>query len=273
MTNSVNTNSGAIVALQSLNRTNTELNNVQKRVSTGFRVSDAIDDGAAFSVAQGLRADVKAYEAVNERLGSAKGLLTVAEQALEGVSNTLGEVRKVLVKLADSSLSTDERTQYTGDYASLKTEIANFAAQAAFNGTNLLTGTATTNVINDPNGGSFAFVAQNIAAGATTNLTAGNTYTLAQALITATGSLAAFETIVGTSLSTIGGYVRSVDNQTRFIGTLSDATVGGIGAIVDADLAKESARLQALQIRQQLGTQALSIANQTPQSILSLFRA
>ena len=187
MTNSINTNTGAIVALQSLNRTNTEMNNVQKRVSTGYKVSDAIDDGAAFSVAQGLRADVKAYESVNERLGNAKGLLTVAQEGLRGVSDTVAEVRKVLVKLADASLGTDERTQYTADYASLKTEIANFAAQAAFNGINLLTGSSTTNVINDPNGGSFAFVAQNIAAGATTNLTAGNTYTLAQALITATG--------------------------------------------------------------------------------------
>ena len=271
MANSVNTNVGAIIALQSLSRTNNELNTVQKRVSTGYKVSDAIDDGAAFSVAQGLRADVKSYEAVNERLGSAKGLLTVAQEGLRGVSDTVAEVRKVLVKLADASLGTDERTQYTADYASLKTEIANFAAQAAFNGINLLTGTTVTNVINEPNGGSFAFTAQNIAAGATTNLTGATTYTLAQALITATGSLAAFETIVGTSLSTIGGYVRSVNNQINFISALSDATTGGIGAIVDADLAKESARLQSLQIRQQLGTQALGIANQSPQTLLSLF--
>lgn len=272
MPNSVNTNYGAIVALQALGRTNNELDVVQKRVSTGYKVSDAIDDGAAFSVAQGLRGIVKAYGAVNERLGSAKGLLTVAQEGLRGVSDTVAEVRKVLVKLADASLSTDERTQYTADYASLKTEIANFAAQAAFNGINLLTGTATTNVINSTTGGSFAFVAQNIAAGATTNLTAGNTYTLAQALITATGSLAAFETIVGTSLSTVGGYVRSVTNQVNFVSALADATEGGIGSIVDADLAKESARLQSLQIRQQLGTQALSIANQTPSVLLSLFR-
>jgi hypothetical protein len=92
MVNSVNTNSGAIVALQSLNRTNIELNSVQKRVSTGFRVSDAIDDGAAFSVAQGLRSAVKGYESVNERLGSAKGLLSVAQEGLRGISDTLGEV-------------------------------------------------------------------------------------------------------------------------------------------------------------------------------------
>ncbi len=272
MPNSVNTNYGAIVALQALGKTNKDLNVVQKRVSTGYKVSDAIDDGAAFSVAQGLRATVKAYEAVNERLGSAKGLLTVAEQGLEGVSNTLASVRKVLVKLADASLSTDERTQYTADYASLKTEIANFAAQASFNGINLLTGTATTNVINSTTGGSFAFVAQDIAASATTNLTAGATYTAAQALITASGSLAAFETVVGSALSTVGGYVRSVNNQNNFISTLSDAVSGGIGSIVDADLAKESARLQSLQIRQQLGTQALSIANQAPSSLLSLFQ-
>jgi flagellin len=272
MTNSVNTNSGAIVALQSLSRTNTELNSVQKRVSTGFRVSDAIDDGAAFSVAQGLRATVKGYESVNERLGSAKGLLSVAQEGLRGVSDTLGEVRKVLVKIADASLSTTELAQYQADYAALKTEIANFAAQASFNGINLLGATATTNIIFNATGGSFALVAQNTGVSAGTHLTAATSAADAATLLGASGSLTVFQNMVGTSLSTIGGYVRSVNNQQNFIKVLADATSEGIGAIVDADLAKESARLQSLQIRQQLGTQALSIANQAPSSLLSLFR-
>src|SRR5688572_7102662 len=106
MGNSVNTNFGAIVALQSLNKTNSELESVQKRVSTGYRVNDAIDDGAAFAVAQGLRSDVKGYEAVNERLAASKGLLSVTQDALAKISDTLGEARKVLVKLADGALST-----------------------------------------------------------------------------------------------------------------------------------------------------------------------
>ena len=272
MSTSVNTNVGALVALQSLNRTNSELNTVQKRISTGFRVADGADDGAAFSVAQGLRADVKGYEAVNERLGSAKGLVTVALEGARGVSDTVNEIRKVLVKLADATLSTDERTQYTADYASLKTEVTNFISQSTYNGVSLLTGTAANNIIFNNVGGTFSLVAQNLAASNTTNLTAAATATAAAALITATGSLQAFETAVGTALSTIGSYKRAIDNQDNFIKVLSDATTAGIGAIVDADLAKESALLQSLQIRQQLGTQALSIANQAPSSILSLFR-
>jgi flagellin len=95
---------------------------------------------------------------------------------------------------------------------------------------------------------------------------------LAAALIGTSGSLTAMETAVGTALATVGGYIRSVNNQQNFIKVLADATSEGIGAIVDADLAKESARLQSLQIRQQLGTQALSIANQAPSTLLSLFR-
>ena len=272
MVNSVNTNSGAIVALQSLNRTNTQLNSVQKRVSTGFRVSDAADDGAAFAVAQGLRSAVKGYESVNERLGSAKGLLSVSQEGLRGISDTLGEARKVLVKLADASLSGSERTQYTADYASLKTEVTNFLTQASFNGANLLNAGAAVNIIFNSTGGSFTLSNQAISTAASTNLTAGNTETLAAALIGSGGGLTTMETAVGTALATIGGYIRSVNNQQNFVNVLADATNEGIGAIVDADLAKESARLQSLQIRQQLGTQALSIANQSPSSLLSLFR-
>jgi flagellin len=272
MTNSVNTNSGAIVALQSLNRTNSELNVVQKRVSTGFRVADAADDGAAFSVAQGLRADVKGYESVNERLGAAKGLLTVTQEALRGVSDTLGEARKVLVKLADGSLSSEERTAYNADYAALKTEVTNFVAQASFNGSNLLDDATAINIIFDASGGSFTLAGQNTQGGIAAGLAAVAAATNAAAALTATGALATFEAAVGTSLSTIGGYVRAVNNQDNFIKALSDATSQGIGAIVDADLAKESAKLQSLQIRQQLGTQSLSIANQAPSVLLSLFR-
>ena len=133
MANSVNTNFGAMVALQSLNRTNSELEGVQKRVSTGFRVNDAVDDGAAFAVAQGLRSDVKAYEAVNERLSAAKGLVSVTGDALRSISDTLGEARAVLVKLADGNLSADERTRYDADLAALEAEVSNYVTQAEFN--------------------------------------------------------------------------------------------------------------------------------------------
>lgn len=77
---------------------------------------------------------------------------------------------------------------------------------------------------------------------------------------------------VNTALSNLGSFARRLDLQTAFSTKLSDAFEVGVGNIVDADLARESANLQAFQTKQQLGLQALSIANQAPQSVLSLFR-
>ena len=154
MVNSINTNVGAIIGLQSLTRTTNELSTVQKRVSTGYKVADNLDDGASFAVAQGLRSDVKAYGAVSEQLSKGKGLITVASEAGKKVSDTMGEVKKVLVKLSDDNLSEDERTQYNADYAALRSDINRFIDQATFNGTNLLTNDAAVNIVSGIDGAS-----------------------------------------------------------------------------------------------------------------------
>ncbi|MDB5478906.1 MAG: flagellin [Alphaproteobacteria bacterium] len=274
MSNSVNSNIGATIALQSLNRTNSELASVQKRVSTGFRVSDAKDDGAAFAVAQGLRADVKGNEAVNERLSVAKGLLSVTQEGLKGISNTVGEMRKVAVKLADDNLSTDERTQYNADFTALAADITKYIGQSSFGGNNLINQATAINVISDSSGGNISLGAANL----TTSLATLTGTTMATGanvranLINAGGALDTFEGVISTRLAAVGANSRSVENQDAFIKVLSDTITDGIGSIVDADLAKESAKLQALQIRQQLGTQTLSIANQSPSALLSLFK-
>ena len=273
MANSVNTNFGASIALQSLNKTNRELDSVQKRVSTGFRVADAKDDGAAFAVAQGLRGTVKGNEAVGERLSVAKGLLSVAQEGLKGISDTVGEMRKVLVKLSDANLSGAERTQYNADYTALQGDITRYIGQSSFGGVNLLNSGTAVNVIADSTGGSISLTATNITTALGT-LTALDTTTAANAAlrINAGGGLDVFQGVINGALSAVGANSRTVENQDSFIKVVTDAVNDGIGAIVDADLAKESARLQALQIRQQLGTQALSIANQAPSAILSLFQ-
>ncbi len=269
--NSVNTNSGALIALQFLNRTNSELDSVQKRVSTGQRIADNIDDGAAFSVAQGLRSDVAAYNAVSDRLSAAKGLVSVASAAATSVSDTLAQLRDVTTKLADASLSTDERTQYGNDYVALANEINNFVAQASFNGTNLADGATTVNTIRDISGTAFAITGYDIdVAGLGVSATAPAQAAAATA-IGAGGAIEVAEGRVSAALNGLGASSRALDNQLNFISKLSDATEVGIGDIVDADLAKESARLQSLQIRQQLGTQSLSIANQAPSILLGLF--
>ena len=272
MVNSVVTNIGAIVALQSLNKTNASLDIIQKQISTGYRVADAVDDGAAFAVAQGLRSTSKGLDAVDQRLSAAQGLINVTSAGLSNISDTLAAARATLTKLADASLSTNERAQYNADYAAQKTEVTNFVNQASFNGTNILSSGTAVTIVFDSSGGQFTFAGQNTAGSITAGLATVANATAAAAALTSGGALSVFETAVGSSLATVGGYSRSVTNQQNFLKIINDATNTGIGAIVDADLAKASASLQSLQIRQQLGTQSLSIANQAPSILLSLFK-
>lgn len=275
MANSVNTNYGATVALQSLNRTNRELDIVQKRVSTGFRVSDAKDDGASFAVAQGLRADVKGNEAVNERLSVAKGLVAVTQEGLKGISDALGDLKKVLVKLADDSLGPEQIDQYINDGNALAGDVMKYISQSTFGGKNLLTSTTSINVISDANGGVITLPAVDLpAALAVFSSTPGGNgaQSIRDNFINPGGSWDVMEKVINDQLAAIGASARTIENQDNFVKILGDTINNAIGSIVDADLAKESARLQALQIRQQLGTQTLSIANQSPSILLSLFQ-
>jgi flagellin len=273
MANSINTNAGAIVGLQSLSRTNSALAAVQKRVSTGYRVADNSDDGASFSVAQGLRADVKAYGAVSEQLAKGKGMITVASEAGKQISDTLAEVKKVLVKLSDEGLSDDERTSYETDYDALKADIKRFLDQATFNGTNLLTSGADVNVVSGIDGSSsISATGYDIETDVYDKLDDVSSASDAQTLLGDSGGFAEAQTAIGTALAGLGANSRTIDNQINFISVMSDATEVNLGAIVDADLAKDSAALQSLQIKQQLATQTLSIANQSPSFLVSLFR-
>jgi flagellin len=272
--NSVNTNMGAMVALQSLNRTNEALNVTQKRISTGLRVNDAKDDGAAFAVAQAVRADVAGLTAANEQLGGVKGILDTALSGLNKVSETMVKVRETLVRLADDTLNADQRAQYEAQYTALQTQITNFIDDATYNGRTLLataapggditttrneTGTTYTITAVDGAGTLIVAAAPTDAAGA-------------QAALADGGDFDTVQTAISNALNTFGSDARYIDAQISYNKDKADALEAGLGALIDADLAKESARLQSLQIRQQLGTQALSIANQAPQTLLSLFR-
>jgi flagellin len=269
---SINTNFGATIALQSLNRTTRQLDAVQKRVSTGFRVADAKDDGAAFAVAQGLRADVKGIEAVQERLSVAKGLLAVTQEGLKGVSDTIGSLRSVLVKLVDAVPGSQEIQQYRREYAALIDNMYKYIDQATFGGKSLLgTGAADINVISDAGGGTITLSAIDMKARIVT-LGVDITPTTSSWSVIKIAAVEDLERSVGTQLSALGANNRTIENQDRFMGIMSDGISNATGSIVDADLAKDSATLQALQIRQQLGVQALSIANQAPNMLISLFQ-
>ena len=274
--NSVNTNIGSQVALQSLNRTSDQLSVVQKRISTGFRVADAKDDGGAFAVAQSVRADVSGLTAANEQLGGTKGVLETTFAALGKVSESMVKVRETLTRLADGTINDSQRAQYEAQYTALRTQVGNFISDATYNGRTLLTtdtaaGGGDITAVRNEAGGTFTVAAID-GAGTLQVATAPADAAAAQTALAAGGDFETVESAVADALNQFGSDSSYIDSQIRYNKDKVDAMEGGLGALVDADLAKESAKLQSLQIRQQLGTQAMSIANQSPQTLLSLFR-
>jgi flagellin len=274
--NSVNTNRQAVFALQSLNVTNAELSGVQKRVSTGFRVSDARDDGGAFAVAQAVRSDVAGVVTVGEQLGGTRGILSTTFAALSVVSDTMKQVRATLTRLADGGIADTSRDQYELQYTLLTNQISDFIDDAYYNGRTLLstdTGVNGGNItaIRNESGESFTI---NAVDGTTLKLTGPvpATATDAAAFIVAGGAFDDIDAAVSSALNNFGAQMQYVENQMNYNSRKIDAMEDGLGALVDADLAKESSKLQALQTRQQLGVQTLGIANQGPQVLLSLFR-
>ena len=282
--NSVNTNYGAMVALASLNKTTTELNKTQKEISTGYRVADANDDGAAYAVAQRVRSDVGALTSANEQLGNAQGLLSTTSSALNDVSGTMSSARDVLVKLADSNIQGSERTGYIQQYNSLVANIKTFFQDGNYNGKTLIgdiSGSAgsfaSVAVIRNENGATYGISTFSgsafLGSISFTSTQLGGAGTVAGLIGTAAGATFINQlNALGTALTTYGSANTYVTNQVSYNSDKIDALNSGLGSLVDANLAQESALLQSLQIKQQLGTQALSIANQAPQTLLSLFK-
>jgi flagellin len=280
--NSVNTNTGAMIALESLNRTNADLATTQKRISTGYRVADSTDDGAAYAVAQAVRSTVGALTTANQQLGNVQGLLSTTQSGLNDVSNTMASMRNVLLSLADANVSGTERTQYINQYQSLLANVKTFIQDAGYSNKTLIGNIKGSNgtfarvaTVRNEMGASYGLATFG---GSTlygsihfTTTQMGGAATVA-GLISTTGTFLNQMNNVGTALNTVGSEVNYVKNQITYNSDKMDALNTGLGSLVDADLAKESAQLQSLQIREQLGTQALSLANQAPQTLLSLFK-
>ena len=273
--NSINTNTQSLIALQNLNTTNAQMSVIQKRVSTGYRVADAKDDGGAFAVAQAVRSDVAGVIAVGEQLGGVKGVLETTFASLSVVSDTMKQIRAVLTRLADAAISSDHRDTYEEQYTLLAKQVSDFVDDATYNGRTLLsTGTASggdITAIRNEGGGTFTIEAVN---GDTLKITstAPASATAAQAFIASSGTFDVVDVALSTALNKFGASMSFVDNQITYNSKKVDAMEGGLGALVDADLAKESSALEALKVRQQLGVQTLGLANQGPQVLLGLFR-
>jgi flagellin len=278
--NSVNTNVAAIVALQSFDQTESALQAVQKQVSTGYRVADATDDGAAYAVAQRVRSDVGALTAANQQLGNVTGLLTTTVNSLNSASTEMISMRDVLVALANGQVQGDQRSQYIAQYKTDLTQLKSFFEDSSYEGRSLIgdlgtaaSGFASVSVIRNELGVSYHISAfGGSALLASVGLPTTTTSTGFTAFITEGGTFLKMLDEVGTQLNYYGSASDYVTNQVSFNSDKIDALNTGLGSLVDADLAKESAQLQALQIRQQLGEQALSIANQAPSALLTLFK-
>lgn len=273
--NSVNTNSGALVALQNLNKTNSELAEVQNRINTGKKINNAKDNGATWAIAQNMRGKSSALEAVKESLSRAQSTIDVAMSAGSQVSDLLNQMKQKALAASDTSLDATSRSALNADFKALRDQIAKVVSNASFNGVNMIKsgGTTVFALANDDGSSKLTVQAQSLAlSGSGIGLSATASFTSAAAASTLVATLTTALTTVSTKLTNLGTGSKAMDAHLEFIGKLQDTLDAGVGNMVDADLAKESARLQALQTKQQLGIQALSIANSSSSSLLSLFR-
>jgi flagellin len=272
---SVNTNTGAAIALQYLNKTNSDLQATQSHINSGLKVASPKDNGAVYAIAQNMRGNVAGFQAVSDSLNRGVSAIDVAIAAGQSISDLLTELKSKALASADSSLDTASRTALDADFTALRDQITNVVNNASFNGTNLVDGTTT-----------------NIQALASTDGTkritvSGQTLKLSGTIVTLTttgtiSTLSKASTMIATintsianvnaSLAKMASGSKKFTIQNDFVSKLVDALNSGIGSLVDADMAVESAKLQSLQVKQQLGVQALSIANQAPAITLSLFR-
>ena len=280
--NSIITNPEAFVALRNLERTNESLSKTQQRISTGLKVSSAQDDASNFAIAQGIRGDVKALGAITQGLNNSKGIGNVALAGVTAISDLLVDVRQKLTELANGGITSAQRAIIKADFDKLMSQAMSFVDNANFNGRNLLISNATNvNTISNLNGTNLTLSARSSTgttgivhlirslAGSTIGVTgaAGDPGNAQSVIIAQYKNL---ETEINTSLGALGSEIRALNFQTDFLSTVVDSTEVGLGNIVDADLARESAELTALQVRQQLGVQVLGIANQQPQILLGL---
>ena len=273
--NSVNTNVGAMIALQNLQVTNNELGQVQSRINTGKKVASAKDNGAVWAIAQGQRAEIGALNAVKDSLQRGQSAVDVSLAAGESVSDLLTQLKEKALSATDTSLTSSARSALNEDFKSIRDQIATVVSNAAFNGVNLIDGSSTGGfaALANVSGSTITVASEDMSlSGSVVTLGASAVIDTASAATASLALVSASIDNVGASLAKLGTGSNSLGTHLTFVGKLQDTLEAGVGNLVDADLAKESARLQALQTKQQLGVQALSIANSSTSILLGLFR-
>ena len=277
---SILTNSSAIVALQTLKSINSSLSKTQNEISTGKSINTAKDNAALWSIAKTMESDQNVATTIQKNLNVAGETISTARVGAESVLKDLNSIKTLM---ASANRSDADFAKIQTDIDALKENITSTIAGSQANGVNLL----STNGINTGDTytvlGSLDRAGAAVTASAITvtsldfeaniDLTALTSITDQDTAATALGEIEALITVAQDGATTLGAKGSRIAAQSEFVGKLADSLKQGVSALVDADMEESSARLQALQTQQQLGIQALSIANQAPSSILSLFRS
>ncbi len=278
---SILTNNGAMVALQTLKSINNNLTDTQNAISTGKEINTAKDNSAIWSISKVMEADAKSFEAVEDSLSLGQATVGVAVSAVEQITDILNDIREKVVQATGENVN---HTAIGAEITQLSDQVEQIIDAAQFNGANLLDGTSVdgTNAeltvlssVNRNAGGSGVTVsnitvsAQNFAADLDLSSIDVSTASNAESAL---DDVETFLQQLTESGAEIGAAANRIDRQLEFIGKVKDATKEGIGALVDTDMEEASARLKALQTQQQLGVQALSIANSSPSTLQQLFR-
>ncbi len=271
---SVNTNNGAMVALQYLSNTQGALAQTENAISTGQTVSSAKDNGAVFAIAQNMRGDVAGYSAVSQSLNNGTSTVDVAMSAGQSISDLLIQMKSQALSASDSSLDSNSRQALNSNFQALVQQIKSVVTNAKFNGTNLIDGSTTqiTSLASADGQHRITVSAQNMSlSGSIVTIKSTGSISTAAKASTMVSTVETSLNNVNAALAKMGAGAARFSIQSTFVQNLSNTISSGIGNLVDANMATESAKLTALQTKQQLGVQALSIANQAPQIALSLF--
>ncbi|WP_142848935.1 flagellin [Telmatospirillum sp. J64-1] len=252
---SVLTNVGAMTALRTLQNTNANLVKTQDRVSTGMKVASAKDNAASWSIAATMSSDANAFKVMADGAGVAMASVGAALKAAEEIVETLKTIKGKVAQYEGASSS--DQAVLASEISELAGAISDIASSANFNGVNLVNGTDSLTVKTGLESSDLTITGVDLSG-------LGDQTTLA-------GIDGDLDTAKAHA-QTLGAAYQRLEVQQRFLNVMADSLTKGVGALVDADMTEESARLSALQVQQQLGAQALSIANQAPQTLLNLFR-
>jgi len=277
---SIQTNISALIALTNFEKASAELDNVSKVISTGLNITSSEDDSSNFSIAQGIRGEVKSIDAVIRGINNAKGIAKVAISGATAVSNLLQDIRQKVTEGANPANTAAQQVLIQNDYASLLQQMRQFMENSEFNGVNILIETNVpfntivgdvndVAVLNDLQGRSITLEGQRLDLSYALLLQEDiNTPANASQTLTV---LLQEERRVNNALASLGSNFRALEQQTEYLEILKDVTETGLGNIVDADMARASAKLTSSQVQKELAAQTVSVANQNPQIFLGLF--